>query len=301
MSVKDILYDEDFSDVYKVFLYYNIAHIPTTITSVRKGAYKESDLKFDCKQNLLLKFPEMKDYEFEEIWKNILNKFSRSNINHFEEMDQQQAEFLFKIANNQIYNFVLEKIHDLNEDQLNILYEFLRNSPDNTKEFNMSYSDENGDFFISLGLLYKGSYYDSNGNLTNANYYYYPWYFSDLKYKILKHIGDRKNFSEEHKIIKAKRKKIKKKLVKKDKKEKIFKLKVILKGKKGKKKIKVEITGFGIGAEFSGQEQKTIEIKCGNCGKSDKFIIENEEEKLLRCGKCMELNKPVGKDNFYFE
>ncbi len=193
MSVKDILYDEDFSDVHKVFLYYNIAHISTTITSVRIGAYKERDLKFDCKQNLLLKFPEIKDYEFEEIWKNIINKFSRANIDHFEEMDKQQAEVLFKIANNQIYNFVLEKIHDLNEDQLNILYEFLRNSQDNTKEINVSYSDKNGDFFISLGLLYKGSYYDSNGNLTNANYYYYPWYFSDLKYKIIKYIEDRKN------------------------------------------------------------------------------------------------------------
>jgi len=76
----------------------------------------------------------------------------------------------------------------------------------------------------------------------------------------------------------------------------VYILKVIFKGKKDKKAIKIGFTRFEVGAEFGGQDFKTIEIKCGKCGKSDKFIIENPQEILLRCGKCNSLNQPIGKD-----
>lgn len=295
MNVKDFIYNEDLSDIHKVFLYYNIAHVSTTITSIRKNAYRENDFKFDCKQNFLLKFPEFNDYEFEEFWKNIINKFSRFDIDYFEEMGLSEAELIYKIACNQIYNFIIKKVKNLNEEEINLTLEFLKKGPDDTKVYNIEYLDQNGDFFISFGFLYKGAYYNSNGYLEKSNYYYYPYYFSDLKYKIIRYIETSKPIEKEKKKEEIEQK------IPPSNKEHIYKLKVIHKGKKEKKKLKFGITQFGVGAEFGGQEQETIELKCGNCGKSDKFIIEDQEGILLRCGKCGKLNKPIGKDINYFE
>ena len=299
MNVKDFLYNEGLDDIHNIFLFYNFAHFSTTLTSIRKGAYRESDFKFDCKQNYLLKFPAIKDYEFEELWKNTINKFKRFDIDYYEEMGFNEADIIFKIGKTQIINFITKKIENLDRNEIKLLEEFLKSGSDNTKDYNIAYNDKNGDFLISLGLLYKGAYYNSNGDLEKTDYYYYPRYFSDLKYDLIKYIEDRNYY-----IIKSKKeRKIKTKKAKKvlDSEEEIYKLKVIFKGKKGKKKIKFGISEFKLGAEFIGQDQETLEIKCGNCGMSDKFIIQDQKERLLRCGKCGKLNKPFGKDEFYFE
>lgn len=297
MDVKDFLYNEDLTDVHKAFLYYNFSHVSTTITSIRNNKYKLNDFKFDCKQNFLLKFPEIKDFEFEEFWKNIINKFERFKINFFEELGFEEADIIYKIAKNQVYRFVTEKMKMLDTRKSLKLKEFLKNGPDNTIDYNIEYIDEDGDFFISLGLLYKGAYYNSKGDLRNTEYYYYPRYFSKIRDNIIKNIESKGLKSEK----KGKANIIKKSEYNLENEEEIYKLKLILKGKKDKKKIKLGITHFNIGAEFGGQEQETLEISCGNCGKSDKFLIQDQIERILRCKKCGKLNKPFGKDKYYFE
>lgn len=298
MDIRDFIYNEDLNDIHKVFLYYNFAHISTTITSVRNGLYKESDFKFDCKQNYLLKFPYIKEYEFEEIWKNTINKFNRLDINYFEEMGFNEADLIFKIARNNIFNFIKKKIENQDREHILLVKDALKNGPDNSKNFNIEYTDKNGDYLISFGLAYKGAYYDSNGNLKNNEYYYYPYYFSELKYDLLKLIEDLNYKSKKENWNKISENPIKKLL---DIEEEVYKLKLIFKGKKGKKKVKLGISKFSVGAEFGGQEQETVEIICGNCGMSDKFKIEDQKQRILRCGKCGKLNKPLGKDNSFFD
>ncbi len=207
MDVKDFLYNEDLTDIRKVFLYYNFSHVSTTLTSIRDNNYKLNDFKFDCKQNFLLKFPEIKDSEFDEFWKNTINKFERFKINFFEEMGFNEADIIYKVAKNLVYNFVTEKIKTLDTKKSHKLKEFLKNGPDNTLDYNVEYKDADGDFFISIGLLYKGAYYKSNGELKNTEYYYYPRYFSKIRDNMIKEI-ESKGLEPEKKEKKRIKKKV---------------------------------------------------------------------------------------------
>ena len=299
MEIKDFLYEQDFSDIKKAYLLYNIAEKSTTITSIRKGWYKENDLKFDCKQNFLLKFPSINKSEFEDLWIKELSNFNDNKIDFYEQMDSYAAELIFKIVGDKMYEFIRKKIEDLNLNQKELIMKFINNSPENTKDYSCEYNGAEGDFYISLGLLYKGSYYDSEGTLKNSNYSYYPRYFSDIKDQITR------DFKEKTKIIKKKRKdktQVKKSLItSKQLKDEIFRLIVIKKGRKGNKKVKVGISDLEIGAEFGGQEQKFFSIKCGSCGSMDRFTIDDIEQKLFKCAKCQAINHPIGKDLYYFE
>jgi len=296
MEIKEFLYEQDFSDIKKVFLYYNIAHKSTTLTSMRIGKYTEIDLKFDCKKNLLLKFPSFEDKDFENYWNLELSKFRDNNIDIYEEMDCYAAELIFKLNGDKIMEFIINKIKKLIPQQKDMVLNFVNNSPENTKEYNCEYTGVEGDLFISIGLLYQGSYYNSDGTLRNSNYYYFPKYMSGRKNQIIKYIQDI-----------AKSKKTKQKRTKKvpvnleDSGREIFKLTIIKKGKKGRKKIKFGIAKLEIGAELNGQEQSSISFKCGNCGSLDRFTIYNPEKNLLKCENCQALNQPIGKDLYYFD
>lgn len=297
MVVKDFLYNEDLKDIHKVFLLYNFAHKSTTLTSIREGAYTENDFKFDCKRNFLLKFPNFNENEFEDLWNNTINKFKKLEINIFEDLGFNEANLLFSISKEKILNFIKDKMNNLDENKQSFLNEILTTNLENTKDYNIEYKGKDGDFLIILGLLFKGMYYDSRKVLKNIDYYYFPTYFSEIRLDLIEYI-DRKSFKPKIKI-KHKKKIPPQKVMGTE--EQIYKLKITVKGTKGKKKFKFGISDFSIGAEFGEQEQQTIEIKCGYCGSSDKFIIHNISEKIFKCAKCGKLNKPVGKDRNYFE
>ena len=86
MDVKEFLYNEDFSDVKKAFLYYHATFKPSGITAIRigkkeKSGYTERNFKSDVKECLKLKFPELTDQSFEELWKETPNFFE--GVNYF--------------------------------------------------------------------------------------------------------------------------------------------------------------------------------------------------------------------------
>ena len=64
MDLKDFLYNEDFSNVKKAFLYYHATFKPSGITALKKGKYQkkgyvERIFKSDAKECLKLKSPEL--------------------------------------------------------------------------------------------------------------------------------------------------------------------------------------------------------------------------------------------------
>ncbi|MHA1285127.1 MAG: hypothetical protein ACTSQP_21725 [Promethearchaeota archaeon] len=291
MNFKDFLFNENFSSIQKTFLYYDIAHIPSPRTSVEKGYYDLNALKLDCKQNFELRFPKIKEKKFEKLFNEIINKLSENNIDYLRNFNLENAKLIYKLNEDQILDFIKSRIKKLNSDDRNLLLDFLNNFTGSILEDSKLSDFKNCDLIVFLGLLFKGTYYETKeGDIDISKSYYFPVYYSDIRKKIISFI------EENYKKSSSKPKQVYKFEKSLDKKEKVYKLKVIFKGKKDKKAIKIGFSRFEVGAEFGGQDFKTIEIKCGKCGKSDKFIIENPQEILLRCGKCNSLNQPIGKD-----
>ncbi|MHA1338232.1 MAG: hypothetical protein ACTSPW_21255 [Promethearchaeota archaeon] len=278
MNFKDFLFNENFSSIQKTFLYYDIAHIPSPKTSVDKGFYDLNALKLDCKQNFRLRFPKIKEKKFEKLFNEIINKLSENNIDYLKNFDSENAKLIYKLNEDQIIDFIKSRIKKLDYNDRKLLLDFLNKFTGSILEDSKLSDFKKCDLIVSLGLLFKGTYYETKeGDIITSKSYYFPVYYSDIRKKII-------NFIEENYKKSGSKPKQEYKFEKSlDKKEKVYKLKVIFKGKKDKK-------------AFGSQDLKTIEIKCGRCGKSDKFIIENLQEILLRCGKCNSLNQPIGRD-----
>ncbi|MGQ4875693.1 MAG: hypothetical protein ACP6IY_16630 [Promethearchaeia archaeon] len=294
MDIKNFLFEEDFSSIQKIFLFYNIAHKSTIFTSLKRGWYTEKHLRLDCKKNFDLKFPKDKENKFNKLFDEIINNCLKNGINYLIDLSHKEALLIYTINEKKILDFIISKIKKLKPQSLNDLFKFLnKNLIEISLNYNIEYQGKNGDFFVSLGLLYKGMLYNGQKVLKNPNFYYFPVYYTDIREKLINYLEDKLiKFTKKSKELESKD------LPKKpfDKKEKVYKLKVISKGKKDKKAIKIRVQRFEVGVEFGGQDLKTVEIKCGRCGKSDKFIIENLQEILLRCGKCNSLNQPIGRD-----
>ena len=83
-------------------------------------------------------------------------------------------------------------------------------------------------------------------------------------------------------------------------KEGIYRLHVIWKGKKDNKSISFGIDRFSVGTEFGGEEREEVTIKCGKCGKADKFKIIDKENHLFQCINCGSFNQPDKAGEQYF-
>jgi len=79
----------------------------------------------------------------------------------------------------------------------------------------------------------------------------------------------------------------------------IHTLNVIWKGKKDSKKISIGVSNIAVGTEFGGQDQESLVLKCGGCGKSDRFKYVDQDQLIFECLKCGALNKPLkSKEHF---
>jgi len=297
MELKEFLYKRNFEDIKEIFLLYNISHKPSGITAIRKNAYTLNDLKFDCRENLKLIFSNLSNRDFNNLWNKISNELLENRISVLNDLGLNAAKLIYRINKKTMLDFIINKISKLNKKAKNLLTLFLKDGPENTKDYTVEYKGKRSDFYVKFGLLYRGSYCDSNGVLVKNDYYYYPLYFSNLRLSALEKLNLGKIQKEKKKInlfTKTSKRPS-------STKQEIYKLKVIEIGKKGKKKFKFGISKFNVGAQFGGDEQKTLKIICGSCGKSDKFIIEDKEKNLLRCVKCGELNQPMGREKKYFK
>jgi len=128
------------------------------------------------------------------------------------------------------------------------------------------------------------------------NLYEFPFYFIDIKSKVSEYLTN-----IESKKIKRKEKSKQDVLsTSSNKKEKPYRLIVEFIGKKNGKKVKFGISKLAIGTEFGGHEYKHLKLKCGNC-KKKRFVIEDNENKILRCANCGALNSIFSEDLTYFE
>lgn len=299
MDIKEFFYNEDVSDIKKMFLYYHATFKPSGITAIKigkkgKSGYTESNFKLDAKEALILKFSDLTDQRFKELWKEMKDNFQNLNIDLMTDINEEEGRIIYRVAKNEILKFMITKIRRLKNDQQNLLESFLKIGPREPTESRIGFTGNSGDFFVGLGLLYKGAEYDSKGYF-KKDVYEYPPYFVDIKPKLCEHL---ENISR--KKSKRRQKPKQDDFTDSDTKEEIYRLSVKFHGKKDAKKVKVGITKFKIGTEFGGQEYKHLKFKCGNCRKK-KFVIEDNQKKILRCANCKALNGIFAGDLDYFE
>ena len=118
MSGKEYLYNENFSDVKKAFLYYHATFKPSGITAIKLGkkgesGYTERNFKSDAKECLKLKFPELPDQSFEELWKEMKDNFQKVNVDLMTDINAEEGRIIYRVAKTEITKFILKKVKQL--------------------------------------------------------------------------------------------------------------------------------------------------------------------------------------------
>jgi len=200
IRLKQFLQSKDLKDIKNIFIIYNTLHRASPKSAKN---YDIDDLKYDCKENYRLIFPDGED--FEERWKLIISRYEILSLDFFECGPREREFFYKRHSKDKIESFTVNKYKSLSKDEKLIVLEFLKKAPKNDidinkqgwinnfektlKSFNQNlriniikekYRDIR-DFFISLGLLLKGEQYSSKGQYEGVKYYY-PIYFEDIRW-----------------------------------------------------------------------------------------------------------------------
>ncbi|MGQ4876194.1 MAG: hypothetical protein ACP6IY_19170 [Promethearchaeia archaeon] len=197
-KLKQFLQSNDLKDIKNIFIVYNTLHRASPKSAKN---YDIDDLKYDCKENYRLIFPDGED--FEERWKLIISRYEILSLDFFECGPREQEFFYKRHSKDKIESFIVYKYKSLNKDERLITLEFLKKTPKkdidkggwiNNFEKTLKIFNQNlrmsiirekyrdiRDFFISLGLLLKGEYHTRNNEYKGVEYYY-PIYFEDIRW-----------------------------------------------------------------------------------------------------------------------
>lgn len=191
------LFNEIGRDIKKILLLYRIA-----CKTSNKAFLDDDIIKYDCQLDLNLKFPEIKE-DFENLWKEVNIKIKKYNLSIKENFWGNEQELIYNHYKQEIKDFIINKVKNLDEEQKIILYLYLKNSPEYSSDLRLTSWNEDFkkelnsfidideismdyfDLLISLGLIYKGIYIDSKGANMGMNYCYSS-FFKTIKPLIIK-------------------------------------------------------------------------------------------------------------------
>ncbi len=101
------VFEEVNQDIKKIFLLYGLCCKKTGVTAFRDGYVNIDRFYNEFQENLILKFPEITQSEFKELYDEIMKILNNNNINLIEDLWQNTEQGIFEQYKALISNFVL--------------------------------------------------------------------------------------------------------------------------------------------------------------------------------------------------
>jgi len=185
-------------DIKKILLLFSISSKQTAESTVGKNHFSNGILYNDCERNLKIIFPELKSWDFRDLWKEVTTILNSEGIDYLLNMRKLEQEIIYEYYEKEVSNFILNKVKNLKDNYKFFLIKFLETCPEYAYELDIdpwqsefwdmmsSYpkmvmsQEEYKEFLISLALLFSSTWITNKGKNNGINYLY-PKYFDSIK------------------------------------------------------------------------------------------------------------------------
>lgn len=186
-------------DIKKILLLYSITAKYTGTTAVEKNYFGENTLYPDCENNLKYLFPELKSWDFRDLWSEVTSILKDKGIDYLWEMRKIEQELIYEYYKEEIDEFILNRVNKLNFDSKLFLREFLRTCPESAYQLDSDpwqsefwemldhLSDIRNnykDLLVKLGLLYPSTWISAKNNKLGISYSF-PNYLELIKVMLI--------------------------------------------------------------------------------------------------------------------
>lgn len=208
-------------DIKKILLLYSITAKYTGTTAVEKNYFVENTLYTDCENNLKYLFPELKSWDFRDLWSKVTSILKDKGIDYLWAMREIEQELIYEYYKEEIDEFILNRVNKLNIDSKLFLREFLRTCPESAYQLDcdpwqsefwemldhsLDIRNNYKDLLVKLGLLYTSTWISAKNNYIGISYSF-PNYLELIKVMLIealqtiKHSHENQNNARRHDVI----------------------------------------------------------------------------------------------------
>lgn len=199
-------------DIKKILLLYSITAKYTGTTAVEKNYFVENTLYTDCENNLKYLFPELKSWDFRDLWSKVTSILKDKGIDYLWAMREIEQELIYEYYKEEIDEFILNRVNKLNIDSKLFLREFLRTCPESAYQLDsdpwqsefwemldhsLDIRNNYKDLLVKLGLLYTSTWISAKNNYIGISYSF-PNYLELIKVMLIEALQTIKHSHENH-------------------------------------------------------------------------------------------------------